>query len=496
MSLKGPQVKYQSKLLASFLLVSVLSSVLGLSIVYIDSRQQLTEEMRERISDVAATTAALIDPTLIEKVIATGSENTPEFKQLVQLLRRARDANISTSWHVVSLYVMTISPKDNNQMIFVADAEENPDYRVHFGESDQQQDFSRILQNLYAPYSPSNFVTDAWGTWLSGFSPVFDANGKYVATIGADVSESIVKQMLFTIVKFGLWGLLGSAIIGFFSAHFFSKKSSTSLAVIGESIKEISEGNISKNIELESGDEFAEVADGINRMLKDLQEREKMKTSFARYVSKHVLDTIIRTGASKKLVGERRKITILFTDIRQFTHLSEKLPPENVVSILNEYFENMIDTIFKYQGTLDKFLGDGMMVEFGAPLEDTQQELHAVQAAIEMQQTLETLSARWRSAGKPELRMGVGIHTGYAVVGNIGSEKRMEYTAIGDTVNVASRLEQATKSMEANILISETTYNAVKDVFECKEVGPLSLHGRTEEIQAFSVSPRQLIKSN
>jgi adenylate cyclase len=489
-------VKYQSKLLVSFVVVSVLSSAIGLSIVYVDSKEQLTQYMRERISDVAATAAALIDPSVVERVIAQGSEDTEEYKHLVQLLRKARDANISKSWHVVSLYIMTVSPADKNQMIFVADAEENPDYRVHFGDKDLQQDYSHILENLYTQYSPDNFVTDAWGTWLSGFCPMFNSSGGYIATIGADVSESIVEHRLLTMLKFGLFGLVGSVMLSLICAYFFSKRSSRSLAIIGESMKEISQGNISKHIDLESGDEFALVATGINSMLSDLQEREKMKTSFARYVSKHVLETIIKTGSSKKLAGERRKITILFTDIRQFTNLSEKMPPEHVVSILNEYFENMIDTIFKYQGTLDKFLGDGMMVEFGAPLEDSMQELHAVQAAIEMQQTLAALSARWRSAGKPELKMGVGIHTGYAVVGNIGSEKRLEYTAIGDTVNVASRLERATKGIDVNILISDATYLAVKDHFDCTEVGPLNLPGRSEGIRAFSVSITQPVKSN
>jgi adenylate cyclase len=147
----------------------------------------------------------------------------------------------------------------------------------------------------------------------------------------------------------------------------------------------------------------------------------------------------------------------------------------------------MIDIIFANQGTLDKFLGDGLMVEFGAPLEDNMQELHAMQTAIEMQKKLTALCEKWVKEGKPEIKMGIGLHTGYAIVGNIGSEKRMEYTAIGDTVNVAARLEQATKILNMPILISEETFKAVKHIFDCKNLGSMSLPGRTEEITVYTI---------
>jgi hypothetical protein len=124
---------------------------------------------------------------------------------------------------------MTVSPKDKNQMIFVADAEENPDLRVHFGDKDLQQDYSHILDNLYTQYSPDTFVTDAWGTWLSGFCPMFNSSNEYVATIGADVSESIVQHRLLTMLKFGLAGLVGSVILSLICAYFFSKKAAAPL---------------------------------------------------------------------------------------------------------------------------------------------------------------------------------------------------------------------------------------------------------------------------
>ncbi len=452
--------------------------------------------MRERITDVAETTAALLNPDLIARVLDEKSEDTEDFKNLVQKLRKARNANRSSTWYVLNLYLMTLSPTDKKQAIFVADAEENPSIQLHYGMPDTQQEYSRIVDHISEPYSPPVFITDAWGTWLSGFAPIFDAKGNYLATVGADVSVSQIEQKLYKVFIFGAWGLLGSLVLSLISSFFLSRRITRSLSIIDQGMNKIAAGNLDVFIDLNTNDEFSDLAKVINAMIQDLKEREKMKSSFARYVSKHVLETVLKSDTTKNLEGERRKITMLFSDIRNFTMLSEKMAPESVVSILNEYFESMIDVIFKYQGTLDKFLGDGMMVEFGAPLEDTTQEIHALQAAVEMQQKLQNLCEKWKSQGKPELQMGIGIHTGYAVVGNIGSEKRTEYTAIGDTVNVASRLEKATKEVDVNILISQTTYLAVKDSFECKEVGPMSLPGRSEEIKVYSVSFKRPYEKN
>jgi adenylate cyclase len=229
-------------------------------------------------------------------------------------------------------------------------------------------------------------------------------------------------------------------------------------------------------------------------MAKGLQERERLKLGFARYVSQYILEKILKSGSSAKFEGERKKITVIFTDIRHFTAIAEKLPPEDVVKILNQYFEEMIEVIFRNHGTLDKFLGDGIMIEFGAPLDDELQEKHAVITAIEMQQALKKLNAKWAEEGKEALKIGVGIHTGLAVVGNIGSERRMEYTAIGDTVNVASRLEQATKFADVSILISKATFTPIEGIFKATPMGALEVPGRHEPIDAFSIDPDQEIK--
>jgi adenylate cyclase len=156
-----------------------------------------------------------------------------------------------------------------------------------------------------------------------------------------------------------------------------------------------------------------------------------------------------------------------------------------VVLMLNEYFEAMVEVIFRNGGTLDKFLGDGMMVIFGAPEDDVHQEERALRTAIEMQQALSALADKW-AADNVHLRIGIGINSGPAIVGNIGSSRRMEYTAIGDTVNLAARLETATKDLGVGILISEYTYNALRGSMPFRQMGSVTVKGRTEPVQTYT----------
>jgi adenylate cyclase len=167
--------------------------------------------------------------------------------------------------------------------------------------------------------------------------------------------------------------------------------------------------------------------------------------------------------------------------------MAEGMTPEAVVEMLRGFFDRMVEVLMRHKGTIDKFLGDGMMVIFGAPLDDPYQEEHAVLAAVEMQQQLRNLCTQWETNGRRPVKMGIGINSGAAIVGNIGSEDRMEYTAIGDTVNLAARLESATKELGVEIVVSEHTYTAIRPLFQWKPAGSITVRGRTEPVRAYSV---------
>jgi adenylate cyclase len=191
--------------------------------------------------------------------------------------------------------------------------------------------------------------------------------------------------------------------------------------------------------------------------VREQRERLRYRAQFAKYVSPDVVADILETREGLALGGKRRKVTVLFSDIRGFTGISEKITPEQVVSFLSQYFAEVTQIVFKHGGTVDKFIGDGMMAIFGAPKAHDDDALRAVRTAIEMIELMKVKGPEWSKFLGKEPSIGVGINSGEAVVGSIGSELRSDYTAIGDTVNLASRLETLTKELGVPLVISETT---------------------------------------
>ena len=194
---------------------------------------------------------------------------------------------------------------------------------------------------------------------------------------------------------------------------------------------------------------------------------KRMKAMFSSYVTERVVNELIKNPEMAKLGGSRREITVLFSDVRGFTSFSEKHSPEEVVTILNEYLGEMTDIVFKWEGTLDKFIGDAILAFWNAPMPQENHAELAVKCALNMVTRLKELHAKWEAAGKPSLDCGIGINTGEVIVGNIGAEgKKMDYTVIGDHVNLGSRVEGLTRKYNVHILMTEFTMHKIKDSIE------------------------------
>lgn len=217
------------------------------------------------------------------------------------------------------------------------------------------------------------------------------------------------------------------------------------------------------------------------------KERAAIRSLFSRYVSKEVLAEILKNPSTIALGGEEREITVLFSDIRGFTTLSESLPPKEVMRILNDYFSVMTEEVIAHGGVLDKYIGDAIMAFWGAPVGDRQQAQNAINAAVAMQKRLKELNVIFAQRGDPEVRIGIGIYTGPAMAGNLGSPRRMNYTVIGDTVNVASRLEGLTKEYATPIIIGERTKESAGDGYHFSELGTVAVKGKKEGVRIFGV---------
>ena len=214
---------------------------------------------------------------------------------------------------------------------------------------------------------------------------------------------------------------------------------------------------------------------------------QRQRRRLSRFFSPDVVDEVIRQRDGAGLECARRTMTVLFSDIRGFTSMSEKMPPEEVAAFLREYLTAMTEVIFKHGGTVDKYMGDGLMALFNVPLERPDHAERAVRAALEFQERLRPLAARFRARYGSDVRCGIGINTGEAVVGIIGSEQRLEYTAIGDTVNLGSRLESLTKDVKASIVISEATWRAIHGRFPTRALGEVAVKGKERPVLIHAV---------
>lgn len=231
---------------------------------------------------------------------------------------------------------------------------------------------------------------------------------------------------------------------------------------------------------------FIYVANNVSRYISELIERKRVTDVFSKYMEPRLVDKLLQGGEEALgLGGVRRHISVLFVDIRGFTTMSENLEPEQVVNILNEYLNLCAEAIFKYEGTLDKYIGDATMALFGAPLETSDHAFKAVQTAYYMQKGSQALSERLLQKYGRTVSFGVGVNTGHAIVGNIGASHRLDYTAIGDAVNTAARLESNAKP--GQVLISAATYELVKDRVEVNPLGEISVKGKAKTIEVYEL---------
>lgn len=410
-------MKYRTKLYFSLVGVALASIILGLVIFSTETEKLIFKMLQSRSLSIAATAAAQLDPELVEKAKHVTSIQDPNYIALRNALRKILIANRREDLYLSDLYTLYPDSKNNQELYFGVETDFDPEPP---GSIYNDSDKDIIIQNKEHSYVNDRFIADQYGLWLSAFAPIRDQNGTLIGILSLDINAKDIHIRTQQLFKYALWGLLASIVLSIILAYFLSKRVTLSLDHLCKVVKEIGDGHLEARSNLQTKDEFGVLSFQINEMAKGLQERERLKMSFARYVSSHILDKILQSETPLKLEGERRKVTILFSDIRQFTQLAENLPPEDVVKLLNDYFEVMIEVIFSHFGTLDKFIGDGIMAEFGAPLDDENQEEHALEAAVHMQKELSKLSDRWEKENKPRIQMGIGIHTGDAVVGNIG----------------------------------------------------------------------------
>ncbi|MGD9940824.1 MAG: adenylate/guanylate cyclase domain-containing protein [Clostridia bacterium] len=274
-------------------------------------------------------------------------------------------------------------------------------------------------------------------------------------------------------------------------------------SMVGAMRRIIDSSDLSERVQVEYPDEIGQLSHTFNIMLGELQKaydqikhyafdtvlaqkkEEKIRHIFQKYVPQELIDRFFQNPEAM-LVGENRELAILFSDIRSFTTISEAMQPDDLVNSLNRYFTSMVEIIMNRDGVIDKYIGDAIMAFFGAPVRHDDDAVQSVLAALEMTEALDIFNEHQRGIGKPEFKIGIGINYGVVTVGNIGCNRKMDYTVIGDMVNLASRLEGLTKPYHQPLIFSEFLHEKVKDTFPCRLLDSVAVKGKTKGVKIYT----------
>ena len=337
-----------------------------------------------------------------------------------------------------------------------------------------------------AAKADSTLIEQGGTSWaVARFSPVWglgkeDRVDVIAALDVSDVKAIVRRNLLFALAMLGV-GAAGCLFVGSRLAIIMSQ----ALVKISVGVRRLENSEYVKVDIPTTGDELEDLANGFNSMVDGLRERDKLKTTMGKYMTPAVIKHLM--AGEVELGGKSLEVTILFTDIRSFTSISEKMAAHELVALLNEYFSAMVGVVLSHDGAVDKYIGDAIMAVFGAPIPGPLDAENAVRAAVNMRKKLALLNVELEKRGIPAIRTGIGIHTGEVVAGNIGSPERMEYTVIGDSVNLASRLESNTKELGVDVLISDATYEKTKHLIEVRPVKELTVKGRAQPVMTYAV---------
>lgn len=328
------------------------------------------------------------------------------------------------------------------------------------------------------------FKDDTEGDFFGAFTRILNGELITITTISVDIvyeagRNTFVRNIFLSLAIFFLCILL---------IWFWSKSISRPVKQLAIAAGRIGNGEYEVKIERKLKDELKILTDSFVKMGHGLAERERLKDAFGRFTNKEIAEKAMRNELS--LGGENKNVTVFFSDIRSFTAMSEKLTPEQVVEFLNEYMTRMVKCVDATGGVVDKFIGDAIMAVWGSPVSagsPQKDALNGIKAALLMRKELYDLNKERKAKGLVPVHIGCGLNSGNVIAGQIGSEKRMEYTVIGDTVNTASRTEALNKPFHTDILITENTWQLVKDEIFVEEMPGVKVKGKTDRLRMFAV---------
>lgn len=435
-------------------------------------RAVMREDLRTRIADLAALAARAVDGELHARVTGPAAEGSPEVRELRRRLQEVRAGAPDLR------FVYTVRQTAPDRFAFWIDASVGPDGSrigdpVKSVTPSLREAFARPARAVVEP----EFHADQWGTWLSAYSPVRARDGRLEAVVGVDLpaADIAAKERAAVLVLLGLAALVTVPVA--LSGFWLSGRIVQPLRTLEADMARVRHLDLEGDLVLES--RFREIA----RMRDAVQGMKAGLRSFRKYVPTDLVRELIRDGQEAELGGRRAELTVFFSDIAGFTTLAESTTPEGLAADLAGYFDLMTRTILESGGTVDKYIGDAVMAFWGAPAARPDHAAAALRAALLLRGRLAELNAERRSRGRPPIHTRIGLATGEVMVGNFGYAQRLNYTVMGDTVNLASRLEGLNAHVGTTVLCSEATARAAGPAAVTRLLGCVAVKGKREGVR-------------
>lgn len=472
-------------LVAAFTGITVLVSLVIALVTSLLAGDFVRDEFRLRLADLAAVAASQIDVQAHHRLQDPKDQAGPDYRALRDRMRDIRDRGTQIRF----IYTTRLTP--DGKVIFVVDAEENPEDFSALG--DVYAEVSpELMQAFQAPqgtrpsFVTGRFHTDAWGTWMSAYAPLYLPDGRLEAVLGLDISAAhiVAKERRY---QFGLWGACALlAVLLMPLAYWMAQRIRRPLSRLESDMMQVRQFN------LESTPPIRSRVIEINSMAEQLESMRSGLRSFQKYVPAELVRRLMARGVDAELGGTQQPLTVFMSDIEGFTSLSEVVAPDALVQHLSEYLTVVTDCLLQTGATVDQYIGDAVLAFWNAPEPCADHAQRACEAALSAQAAIGRLNERWQAQGLPfRFRTRMGLTTGLAIVGNIGSDNRMSYTAIGDQVNLASRLESANRFYGTSILLSEQTREGLApERFVTRLVDQLVAYGKSVPIRVYELVGR------
>jgi class 3 adenylate cyclase len=443
-------------------------------------QRELEDTVGTQLLNIARVTALAVDPSLHGQVQRSRDPKSAAYLRIKRELVTIQNEVLLTT-PIVTLTDLNVA-KRTAHILVVSDGPGAPGdiYQVPPTMLDPLR---WTFEDGVARYT--QIYTNDRGTWISAFAPILDRMGQTAAVVTVNYPVEIYLDRLQELRRTILWasglGAVGTLILGFL----FARRLTRPIRALTIGVMRVAGGNLSLSLPVRSRDEVGQLTRAFNQMLDGLRQRDFIRSAFGRYVSPEVAKALLESPGGLRFGGEKRVVTVLMSDLRGYTRFAERGDPAMVMDVLNGFLGQMTDIIIEHGGTINEFIGDAIFAVFGAPLEHADHAERAAACALAMQRAMAGINRDHAASGRPQFEMGIGVNTGEAVVGNIGSEQRAKYAIVGSAVNVAARVEGAT--VGGQVFITEATYDRIRDMAEVTGPIPLDAKGLSEPLALYDL---------